>query len=105
MTALPWLRTISVMPLVLMAQPNGSEVRRLRLLNGWTQTELAQRIGRTQVAISQVESGKPVSRVLMRQVARALKVKLTAVASPIAGEAVPLADEPEAPAEPVKAVA
>ncbi len=83
-----------------MAQPNGSEVRRLRLRNGWTQTELARRIGRTQVAISKVESGKPVSRVLMRQVARALKVKLTAIATLIADEAVPLADEPEVPAEP-----
>lgn len=74
---------MSLMP---MAQPDGPEIRRLRLRNGWTQAELAKRIGRTQAAISKAESGKPVSHVLMRQVARALKVKLTAVTLPLDDE-------------------
>ena len=66
-----------------MARPDGPQVRRLRLRNGWTQAEMAQRIGRTQAAISKVESGRPVSHVLMRQVARALKVKFSEIALPI----------------------
>lgn len=68
-----------------MARPDAPEVRRLRLRNGWTQAELAQRIGRTQASISQIENGRPVSHVLMRQVARALKVKVANIAVPIDG--------------------
>lgn len=69
-----------------MALPDGPKVRRLRLSNGWTQKELAERIGRTQEAMSKVESGKPVSHVLMRQVARSLKVKLTEITLPVDDE-------------------
>jgi len=69
-----------------MATPDGPKVRRLRLRNGWTQAELAKKIGRTQAALSKVESGKPVSHVLMRQVARSLKVKLTEVTLPVDDE-------------------
>lgn len=71
------------MSLVPMALPDGPKVRRLRLRNGWTQDELAKKIGRTQAALSKVESGKPVSHVLMRQVARSLKVKLSEITLPI----------------------
>lgn len=84
-----------------MALPNGPEIRLRRLRNGWTQAELAQRIGRTQAAVSKVETGKPVSHVLMRQVARALKSKLTDITLPYGPyEALSPAEEDDAAAQP-----
>lgn len=68
------------MALTPLARPNGPLVRQLRLRKGWTQEELGQQIHRHQVAISGVESGKPVSCRLMRQVARALQVEFGEIA-------------------------
>ena len=40
----------------------GENIKRLRTENGWSQEELAQKIGKTRAAISQYESNKTVPR-------------------------------------------
>lgn len=85
------------MALTPLALPDGSQVRRLRLRKGWTQEELGQQIRRTQAAISKLESGKPVSCRLMRQVARALQVEFGDIAEIVLRDE---EDQQEAPSEP-----
>lgn len=70
------------MPLTPMVRPNGPLVRELRQGNGWTQQKLARRIRRTHPIISRIENGGPVSKALMEQVARALKVPLSEITIP-----------------------
>ena len=74
------------MPLTPMARPDGPRVRELRQGNGWTQQQLGRRIRRTHAVISYVESGRPVSVALMRQIAKALKTPLEEITLPAEDE-------------------
>lgn len=54
----------------------GRAIKRLRLERSWTQTELAKRIGTTQSAISEVESGGNVTILLLRRILTTLSAEL-----------------------------
>lgn len=65
-----------------MARPNPARVEQLRKDREWSREDLARRIGRTRQAIWLIETGKPVSETIMRQVAKALKVPLAEITLP-----------------------
>jgi transcriptional regulator with XRE-family HTH domain len=72
---------------------NGAAIRALRQKDGWRQLDLAQRVGVTQSALSQIESEtKPASELLLNKIARALRVPLAAITrDPAYGPAQPAA--------------
>jgi len=55
----------------------GQAIRGMRLDRGWTQTELARRVGTTQSWISEIERGKPTAEIgLVLRTLRVLQVHL-----------------------------
>lgn len=62
------------MPLTSMVRPNGPRVREIRKDMDLTQDEMARRLRRSRMTVSNIEAGRPVSKIVMRQVARSLKV-------------------------------
>lgn len=58
----------------------GSNVRKLRELHGWTQRELAEKVGRAQIWVSYLERGVRDARVsALPGLAKALKVSVGAL--------------------------
>jgi transcriptional regulator with XRE-family HTH domain len=55
----------------------GRNVQRTRHARGWTQAELAQRVGTSRIYIAQIEGGvaKTCSLPMLARVAKALRVK------------------------------
>lgn len=62
------------MPLTSMVLPNGPRVREIRKEMDLTQGQMARRLRRSRMTVWNIEAGKPVSKIIMRQVARSLKV-------------------------------
>lgn len=63
---------------------NGAEVRRLRLVRGWSQRELGVVAGVRQATISSIENGAGARPSTVRVVATALGVSIEAVADVVA---------------------
>lgn len=62
------------MPLTSMVRPNGPRVREIREGMDLTQIQMARKLRRSRMTVWNIEAGKPVSKIVMRQVARSLKV-------------------------------
>jgi transcriptional regulator with XRE-family HTH domain len=59
---------------------NGAAIRALRVKDGWRQKDLAERVGLTQSALSQIESeSQPASELTLNKIARSLQVPLDAI--------------------------
>jgi transcriptional regulator with XRE-family HTH domain len=53
----------------------GSRLRKRRRELGWTQTELAERVGTSQAVVQKIENGKSLRPRILEQLARAMDVK------------------------------
>ena len=86
------------MPLTSMARPNGPRVRALRRRMDLTQEEMARRLHRSRALVLNIEAGRPVSKIVMRQLARSLKVSFAEItlAGPVKADADAEQAEPEA---------
>lgn len=62
-----------------MIQAKGGEIRRLRLMQGWSQRDLAGRAGLRQATVSSAEQGKSVRPSTLRVIAQALMVTIEQV--------------------------
>lgn len=67
------------MPLTSMARPNGPRVRALRQRMDLTQEEMARRLHRSRALVLNIEAGRPVSKIVMRQLARSLRVSFSEI--------------------------
>jgi transcriptional regulator with XRE-family HTH domain len=74
------------MPLTPMARPDGPRVREIRKGMGLTQEQMARRMRRSHATVMSIEAGRPVSKIVMRQAARLLKVTLSEITLPEAAE-------------------
>ena len=75
----------------------GEQIRRLRLMRGWTQADLAERAELTVEGVSRIERGARAARVgTLRALARALGVSVGALLEPPAeGEGEPFGLAPD----------
>jgi len=53
----------------------GARLRKRRKEMGWTQTELAERVGTSQAVVQKIENGKSLRPRILEQLAKALDVK------------------------------
>ena len=61
----------------------GEQIRRLRLMRGWTQADLAERADLTVEGVSRIERGARAARVgTLRAIGRALEVPLASLLEP-----------------------
>lgn len=70
------------MPPTSLARPNGPRVRELRKKADLTQGQLADRIQRHRATVMRAELGLPVSKIVMRQIARRFHVSLASITLP-----------------------
>src|SRR5262249_55226691 len=56
--------------------PNGSRIKELRYEKGWTQEELARRVGCSKKTIENGETGRPVHANKLAEIAEALAVEM-----------------------------
>ena len=84
------------MPLTSMVRPNGPRVREIRRRMDLTQEEMAHRLRRSRMTVSNIEAGRTVSKIVMRQVARSLRVSFDEIT--LAGPAEADDEQPEAEA-------
>jgi diguanylate cyclase (GGDEF)-like protein len=59
--------------------PNANRVRELRQEQGWTQEDLADRVGCSKRTVENIEAGKRVLRQTLKEVAQALRVQVEAI--------------------------
>lgn len=67
------------MPLTSMVRPNGPRVRAIRRRMDLTQEEMARRLHRSRALVLNIEASRPVSKIVMRQLARSLKVPFSEI--------------------------
>ena len=67
------------MPLTSMVRPNGPRVRAIRRRMDLTQEEMARRLHRSRALVLNIEAGRPVSKIVMRQLARSLRVSFSEI--------------------------
>jgi transcriptional regulator with XRE-family HTH domain len=67
-------------------QEVGEQIRRLRLMRGWTQADLAERAELTVEGVSRIERGARAARVgTLRMIARAMEVPVASLVEPSSG--------------------